>query len=139
MAIPFSALALFCEDIREEKTGAVTLVGVVTDNVAVPASGGTIPKLGFFIRMNFDPNDDPGEGTVRVVHGNGKVDEPARIEASTTALACKQARETGAPMAGVISRFVAQNFPANPGRLRVEVAFRNFTYLAGSLHIQIAP
>jgi hypothetical protein len=47
-----SACALFCEDVRQEKTGGETLVGVMRDNLAMSSLPGVLPKLGIYIRMN---------------------------------------------------------------------------------------
>src|SRR4051794_5934383 len=52
----WSAIALFCEDIREEKTGQDTLIGILPDNVRVPSFPGAMPKVCVYLRINL-PRD----------------------------------------------------------------------------------
>lgn len=46
------AIALFCEDIREEKSGAETLIGLFPDNVLVPTIPSALPRLSIYIRYH---------------------------------------------------------------------------------------
>ena len=50
----FSAIGIFCEDIRQEKSEQDTLIGILPDNVNVPSIPGMFPKLGLVVRMHFD-------------------------------------------------------------------------------------
>ncbi len=58
--MPFiAATGLFCEDIREEKQGTDTLIGILPDNIVVQALGQSeqtgqpvFPKLALYVRIN---------------------------------------------------------------------------------------
>ncbi len=58
--MPFiAATGLFCEDIREEKQGTDTLIGILPDNIVVRALGQSeqsgqpvFPKLALYVRIN---------------------------------------------------------------------------------------
>lgn len=58
---------IFCDDIRQEVNGKITLVGVYGGEMTIygnaPAS---IPKLGIAIRFRVDPNDLPLSAIIQV-------------------------------------------------------------------------
>src|SRR5204863_1010 len=60
---PLSAIGIFCEDIREEKSGQVTLVGILPDNVVMPrippeiaeknpSARPIIPRIALYVRVH---------------------------------------------------------------------------------------
>ena len=50
-----NVMALFCEDIREEKDGVVSLIGIIPDNVNVDVNMSALPS---------EPSAPPKIGTV---------------------------------------------------------------------------
>jgi hypothetical protein len=48
-----SSICFFCEDIREEKSGADTLVGVLPDVLNIPTTPVLLPKLALYFRIVF--------------------------------------------------------------------------------------
>ena len=140
MKIAISAVALFCEDIREERSGAITLIGIVGDNVVVPhrpkpESVGILPRLGIYVRVNFDATQqiEPPELTVRFP--DGETLSSKKLTDEDVKEACSTAK-LGNPIAGLIFRIQAGNIPIKKlGRLTAEVTIGNETYLAGFLNL----
>ena len=58
--------AIFCEDIREERNGQVSLIGLFLDNVGVPAFPGMMPKLSVYARVML-PIEDPPPRELKLV------------------------------------------------------------------------
>jgi len=54
-----SAITLFCEDIRHERNGIESLVGLLPDNISLPEFPSTIAKLGIYTRITFSAGEEP--------------------------------------------------------------------------------
>lgn len=149
MTTSTNAMALFCEDIREELNGVFTLVGLLPDNVNVNAvmpggedtSGGEIKVLGklcVFIRINFAPERRPNDIKLKLLIGSEEHDI-GRVEKKTIDEAVQKAVERGNQLAGVISRaiFGGFNFERAAGQLKVNAIIDDEVYLAGALTINL--
>jgi hypothetical protein len=115
------AICLFCEDLREEKSGQITLVGILPDNVNLPPTPEVkeglvarpfIPKLALYVRMHIGIEDDPGTMTLKVVFPNGEETALGDIENDLIVQAKRQATEKGMPIAGLLSYAVLSGFQA---------------------------
>ncbi len=139
--LPTSAVALFCDDIREEKSGAVILIGIMGDNVSIPrppdeADGmvGVIPRLCIYIRVNFDVSADVAPISFKVTMPDGSELDAGKIDERTIATA-KSTRDKGNPMGGVVSRLKLGGLMMNKlGRMTVEANVGGQVYLAGFLN-----
>src|SRR3990167_571089 len=137
-----SIVALFCEDIREEIGGKTTLVGVLPDNVNVPArpSGipenltSAMPKLCILIKFHFDPADRFSTTKHVITFPNGEEKKIKGASEETVTRARKQAIDRGAPFAGLIIKIVMAPFPATIGRCKVETIIGPKKYLSGFLN-----
>jgi len=143
---PTSVIALFCDDIRVEQSGALILIGVLSDNIAVPRDdpppptekGETfvrvLPRLAIYVRVNFDVSAELGAVKVKITLPDGAVIHDEEIDEKTI----EQARATkkkGNPMAGLMQRLQFGNLPiAKLGRMTVHVNVGKQTYLAGFLN-----
>src|SRR4051812_20991932 len=106
-----SIVGLLCDDIREEKSGQDTLVGVMPDNLSVPAVPGALTKLHIYMRLNFDPEADLGVITTRLITP-GQDDIPLGvIDEGVVKKARNEARGQSKPIAGVIAKTVVAPFP----------------------------
>jgi hypothetical protein len=141
--IPTSIIALFCEDIREEKSGELTLVGILPDNASVPplpeglptGAVGGMPKLCIYIRMNFDPRNDLEHISTKVIFPDGTERNVNAMDDGIVAKAKAEAVEQGNPLASVISRIEMAPFPIPTiGRMRLEMTIGSQTYLCGALN-----
>lgn len=145
----FNIVALFCQDIREEKNDVVSLIGILSDNIQTPkvipdeqgvvlSSLRQLSSLHIYLRINFDPDFDLPEANMRVILPTDEVIEVGKIPADVIAQARSQAKETGLPLAGVISRLGIGNFALpKPGLLRFEVVLGDESHLAGMLNFKI--
>jgi hypothetical protein len=138
---PTSVMALFCDDIREEKSGALTLIGVLGDNVTLPPlppDGGNIvgiiPRIAIYLRINFDVNAEIGPITFKITMPDGAEIDAGGISEATIAEA-KDTGKSGSPIGGIISRLVFGNVPLRKaGRMTVEATVGDTKYLAGALN-----
>ncbi|MEP0707663.1 MAG: hypothetical protein ABJL17_13620 [Parvibaculum sp.] len=151
MTTSTNVMALFCEDIREEKHGVFTLVGLLPDNVNVSAmsgdgtdaSGGdakVLGKLCAFIRINFSPERTPKEIKLRLHFGDGVEHDLGEIERKTIDEAAQKALERNNALAGVISRavFGGFNFQKAAGQLKIYVIIDDEPHFAAALNINFA-
>jgi hypothetical protein len=133
-------MALFCEDIREEKNDIVTLVGVLPDTLNVVSTSNSdsvsiLSKLCIYIRINFDPELDIGEPAVRLLLPEGEVLSLGNIGAEIVSKARTQAKEKGNPLAGVITRVVLAPFrPPRGGVVILEVVLNSVAHIVGALN-----
>lgn len=68
---PLSGIALFCEDIRFERGGQVSLVGVWPGRILVDETPIAIPRVGIFIRLRIPAMLIPRERAFIRVHQSG--------------------------------------------------------------------
>jgi hypothetical protein len=110
-------VGLFCEDIREEKSDQLTLVGILPDNVDIPppptgAARGMIPKLCLYVRIYLDLEDELKEIKVRLAFPGSSAEEidVGSISEQLIRTSKEQAVANGLPIAGVVHRVVLQQF-----------------------------
>lgn len=143
--MPVSAVALFCEDIREEKSGVNTLIGILPDNVAPPASSGPsdgapIAKLCIYLRINFSPSDKVLAGTAKLLDPERNAIELGEITQALIDQASETAKKQGSPLAGLLTRAHLSAFALRGyGRFTVEVVLGDETYVAGFVNFQQPP
>src|SRR5947199_412358 len=65
------AIGIFCEDIREEKNEVYSLIGVMPDNINVPATPGMLPKLAIYARFHVPPTLNVGAIDLKLRFANG--------------------------------------------------------------------
>jgi hypothetical protein len=145
MTNPTSVMALFCDDIREDKSGTLSLMGIFADNASVPAlpdvatgTVGLIPRLCVYIRVNFDVSVELGDVSMKLIGPDGAQIFAQTIDDATIAQA-RATRERGNPIAALISHIQLINAPLPKlGRFIAEVTVGRQTYLAGALNYLIA-
>src|SRR3569832_1087611 len=119
--IPLSITSVFCEDIREEANGVITIVGIMPDNVNVemPKEGQTgltspfLGKICIYVRMGFDPTYVLDEIKLRLTMPDGTQLSLGSAPSDVLKAAGKQDRERNMPIAGVFSRAVLGGFSLN--------------------------
>jgi hypothetical protein len=114
-------VGFFCEDIREEKSGQDTIIGILPDNLQVGPTPGMIPKLGLYVRFVLDRDSPIKNISMRITAPGGQempmgemdqIIEQAKIEALTKEM----------PYAGLIAKAVISPFPVHaPGRIEAVV------------------
>lgn len=133
----YSAIALFCEDLREEKGGSDIIVGILPDNVSFPQLPAVMPKLCIYIRIHLAPEFDPGGAIPLRLEGPG--DQRIALGEVEKELIYKtkdDVKKKGAPLVGLISRVVMTPFQVlEPGRVNVVASVAGQDILCGSLNL----
>lgn len=137
----FPAVGLFCEDIREEKSGQFTLVGLLPDSINVPSVPGMLPKLCLYVRVHINPPEaDPGPISARILMPDGSELVRNDVKPDSVNNARERAVAKGTPVVGIILRFTAMPLPvATEGRILAEVTIGQRTSICGSLAINVKP
>jgi hypothetical protein len=137
-----SAVAIFCEDIREEKSGQDTIVGTLPDNLNVsspppsPDAVGMLPKFGLYMRINISTADQPKEVQARLIDPKGTVIAKSDWERSVLDKAFADARANAMPITGLVLKLVAAPFPiVAMGKLTAIAVVDSKEYVAGALNI----
>jgi hypothetical protein len=131
---------LFCEDIREEKGGTDSLVGVLLDNIEVPVIPTALPKLGMYTRLGFSLSAAPDNTLVLLRYPDGREQQLAEFSKERIEKEIEKAKTSGAPFAGFVSRGRAVPFPiAQTGRLLVVVKSSDTEIVSGHLNVKIKP
>jgi hypothetical protein len=135
----FSVVGLFCEDIREEKAGTDSLIGIMPDNIQVPNVPGMLTKLALYTRMNIDVKFDPGAISLLLVAPDGHRTLLSEIPSELITKAIREANEKGAPYAGIISRTGFGTFGVQkPGRVVVVANTGGEDHFVAALNFEIA-
>jgi hypothetical protein len=139
MTIPTSVIGIFCEDVREEKSGGFTILGVMPDNATLPPGAppgaiAMIPKLVIYVRVNFDPASPPQGVTSTLFLQDGSSQSLIILDDAILVQAAKESTTSGNPVAGVIGRVEMMPFAASKGRVKLEVTISGQTYIAGTLN-----
>lgn len=147
---PTTAMALFCQDVREEVGDTLTLVGVMKDNINVTnltdSDGGdsgtkkkqhskTLFKVCIYLRINFDPKRKFKKGKLTLVFPDGRIEDPIELDIAKMHEAGVRAQEKGNPLAGILTRMELSGFAVSkPGNLKVEIEIDGEVLLAGALN-----
>lgn len=138
-----NVLGLFCEDVREEKGGSVTLVGLMPDNInldvigeAPPDAARTMPKVCIYARVNFDVDQPVKNVDLHLIFTDTVSIPIGKIDGNVIDLAVKQAKEKDLPFAGVTMRAAinALNVP-KPGIVRLEALVDGKTTLLAIMNV----
>jgi hypothetical protein len=132
----FSAIALFCEDIREEKSGQDTIVGILPDNINVRRLPAVLPKLAIYLRFHLNAASEfkiirtrlrvPGADELPLAI----LDHGLLTEVRTNALS------SGMPIAGLISRTMFAPFPVSvAGKFEVIADVEGTDHICGALNV----
>jgi hypothetical protein len=137
---PISVVALFCEDIRDEKSGMQTLIGIFPDNADVPAFPCTFPKLGLYLRIHIDPAFDPYSFSLVLRMPSGQEQVVAELGRELIDKGRREAEDSQSPLIGFISRTIVRDFTIpGPGRISAIVKVGEQELLAGALNVQEIP
>ncbi|MBU1210491.1 MAG: hypothetical protein KJ587_04345 [Alphaproteobacteria bacterium] len=107
------AVGLFCEDIREEKSGLVTLVGVLPDNIRSESLPGLFPKLGIYVRAHFFSKTRPDSLEILILAPNGAEVVHVSVEDDALNKAWDEAAIAEDDYVGIISKINVSPFQFN--------------------------
>lgn len=133
-----SAIALFCQDIREEKAGTVTIVGIFPDNISVAKIPFVFPKMAIYARLSFTFAEKPNEIALRLVAADGSETQLSVFDKDIL----RKGREEGQLRGGVHAGYVgtailAPFFVAQAGRMNVVARIDDVDTICGTFNIHI--
>ena len=140
-----SVVGMFCEDIRAEKSGAFTLVGIMPDNVRVPVAPtpdqhGMIPKLCVYIRINLDSATPIKTISTKVHLPDGNVLDLGNVAPNIIEKAFEGTLEKGSPLATIVLRAEFPAFPVTTlGRIFAKVTVDDEEFIAAQLKLASGP
>jgi hypothetical protein len=135
MTIPISAATIFCDSVRDEKSGASTYVGVVTDNLAVGDMPGMLARLTIYSRIIMPVDSEPQPIDV-VLSTNGVETSIGNFDKEKVRAAMAEAAATGSAIVTFLTSAASTPFVVNePTRLRVFVRIPNVEIESGNLKI----
>lgn len=135
----FSAVTIFCEDLRDERSGTETMIGILPDNVNVPAFPFAFPKLAMYTRIII-ANDFEIEPIELLMSINGNEVALGVVDRELITKAIDDSKEAGAPITGLISRAIAVPFPIpEASRILIFAKTSRHSVTTGTLRLQLAP
>src|SRR5260370_33702983 len=110
MTRSISTIGLFCEDIREEKSGQDTIIGIMPDNINVPTLPAMVSKLGIYIRIQVNENANPKTIKTLLKLPDGQELALGSLD-NLIAKAKADAKEIAMPFPGLIAKSIISPFP----------------------------
>lgn len=139
MSLPFDAVTLFAEDVREETQGTLSLIGILPDTLAVPGVPAALPKLAIYTRVHV-PIDIVLESfavVVRMLDGS-EVDVggfSSDLLTDTRALA----QAEGKTFYGLIGHAIASPFPVpSIGTATAFIRYGEVEHIIGAVNFKVA-
>lgn len=133
------AVSLFCDDIREEASGAVSLVGVTSDNLIVPSFPGFLPRLCVYTRVII-PLEFPLVSVELELNRSDKgVIFHYAFEGETISRAIVEAEVSKFPTVGLIGSMKAANFQVEDAiQITAAAVINGEKIISGFLSVQSA-
>ncbi len=137
MPAKFSAFALFCSDIRQEKGESDTIVGVMKDNLILGEIPNTIPKLSLYIRVIFPVDSEIESVSTFFVDAMGEEVRFNELTIEHISEHIDRAKAKGAPTVTFITRIHFAAFPIpKAGRIIVYAEGDSGRVVAGHLDVK---
>jgi hypothetical protein len=113
-----SAIAVFCSDVRQERGGTETIVGVFPDSVNVPKIPGAFAQMYVYVRMHMLSSFRPSSIVTKLLLPDGTELERSQIEPELIERTREKAIASNSPYMGLIAKFaMAPMHIAQEGRL----------------------
>lgn len=140
MTSEINAIAMFCDDFRQDVNGATILIGVLSDTLLVPKFPIMIPKIAAFARIHLPIDYRPRRLIVRM-HGPGVPHAPlGEFPPEMVASAIDQAKAAGLSFAGLMAAVIASPLTLmQPTLIKIEMIVGDVTSVIGELNVAIAP
>jgi len=134
-----SAIALFCDDIREEKSGVVSAIGILPDNINVASVPFIFPKLVIYARISFETTGEPPRViNLRLVHADNKEAPLTAFDEAIIQRGLRESQEKGAANAGLVATAIMSPFRVRQaGRINVVAKIDDKDIICGTLNIQL--
>lgn len=133
-----SAVCIFCEDIRQERSGQDTLVGTLPDTVEMSALPINFPKFAIYLRIHLDVDRQPREISAKVLNTNGSEISAATWDQTLLDTAFAGSRANELPIVGLIFKsFVSPLIITSAGKIVATATIDGIDYVAGSLRVTL--
>jgi hypothetical protein len=134
-----AAIALFCDDIREEKAGTVSVIGIYPDNINVPKVPLALPKCGIYTRISFPVEEEPPKTiALSLAYADGTEVSLTMLDTELIQKARSESQAKGAPKAGLISTSLLAPFAIKKeGRINVIARIDDEDVVCGTLNVQL--
>lgn len=109
-----NGIAIFCEDIREEKSGQITLIGILPDNLNLNSLPGLGPKLGIYVRLAFDaksPRPKEIAARLQTPWSEDRNFEIGHADADLIGASAEASNSSNLPVAGIVMQALISPFP----------------------------
>ena len=134
-----SVVGFFCDDVRQEKSNTVTLVGVYPDNISVQEIPFVFARLCAYVRSHLGPDFKPARIVTTLLSASGEELNKNEAAEEVVAEVLRKVRAEGKPYGGLIATLTMVPMPATqPGRLRVLVSIADKEYTATALNVMVA-
>ena len=131
---PTVAIALFCDSVRQEKSGSESIIGVMSDNVNIAKVPSLIPRVSLYVRLQIDRDVDPNPIKILLSTPDGREEPIMDVDPTTVDKSRESARERDKPFGGVVCRVEMAPFHVPTyGRLGVIVQTKTERIIAGTL------
>ena len=129
-----SVIANFCSDVRQEKGGTETIVGVLPDRINLPEIPGAFAQMTVYIRMHLRTDYRPVEIVSRIVLPDGSELDRSEMKDTFIQGAREKVIERGAPYFGLVAKFlVAPLRITQEGRIQAIVSVDGRDIVAGAV------
>jgi hypothetical protein len=143
---PVSTVGLFCEDIREEKSGQDTLIGILPDNVNIapipghhPLGGMPLfPKLALYVRVHFDVGDKPRDISLKLINTDSRTISEGGWSQAVIDKAFSDAKNDQTPIVGLIQKIIIAPFPiAGSGKVLAVAIVNGVEHVAAVMNVTV--
>ncbi|WP_324695453.1 hypothetical protein [Novosphingobium sp. RL4] len=140
MSKGISATGLFCEDFRQEISGAHTLVGIFSDTITISDVPGLFPKLVAYVRAGLSLDFKPsGPINIYIVEATGSRLLVATLSEEMLKKSVSDAKQKGSPAPGVYCASLSSPFNIpQVGRISLEMEYEGQTSALVSIDIKKA-
>lgn len=140
-------IGMFCEDIREEKSGQVSIVGILPDSIRLPPPPASIkrqdgepsiviPKLGLYVRLLLPIGSLKGPIPVKLKLTDGTNLSLGEIDNALIEKSVAEARAIDLPIAGIVFHAVMQGFQiTKPGLIKAVIVHEGKEQVCGVLNV----
>jgi hypothetical protein len=131
------AVGVFCDDIRPENEGRMSVMGIMPDNADVPGFPYMILRLGAYVRVHVLPTSNINQIEVLIRFPTGQQQTLGTFDAVQISKSKADAKESGASWCGFITAAVAGNVTIpESGILRLVAKVGEEEAICGSLNLR---
>jgi len=134
VTLPFDVLTIFAEDFREEIAGTNSLIGIIPDNIEVPAFPGNLMKLVFYTRAHVPTEVQLSDLSIHVMLIDGTEMLLLEVDRDLLRTSRQTSIDEARPHYGIISHATMSPVPVHSaGQVKVIVRSGSGERISGML------